>query len=125
MEINEKRRRMKIPLLITGFSLGVVLFCSMKPANPSEVIVPFESYCMPLEKLQSLINKYSEVPMIDMTSTRLLSDGTIKHNGTTLFVNLKETSWTLVEQTDKNVYCVIGAGMNLSPSKQGNNQISR
>lgn len=119
METNEARGRMRTLSILL---LGAFLL----PTHASELIVPFQAYCMPLEKLQSLMNKYSEVPMINMSSTRILSDGSVKTNGTTLFANPKEKSWTLVEQTDDNVYCVIGAGMDLTPADSKNtNKISR
>jgi len=114
--------RMKLPLIITLFSFIAVILTAMKPARSNELIVPFQAYCMPLERLQTLMTKYSEVPMINMSSTRIMSDGTAKHYGTTLFANAKESSWTLVEQVDEKTYCVVAAGMNLTPAKRKNDK---
>ena len=51
-----------------------------------------------------------------------MSDGTAKHYGTTLFANVKESSWTLVEQVDEKTYGVVAAGMNLTPAKRKNDK---
>jgi len=82
---------MKLPLILTLFSFIAVILTAMKPARSNELIVPFQAYCMPLERLQTLMTKYSEVR-------------------------------TLVEQVDEKTYCVVAAGMNLTPAKRKNDK---
>lgn len=96
-------------------------------AYPSEEnTVEFSSYCMSEKQLTNLLQKYKEVPMFTMSSTRVLNEKMIRHSPTTLFANPKEGSWTLVEKVMDELYCVIATGMGITPIRsKSDKEVSR
>ena len=96
-------------------------------AYPSEeTTVEFSSYCMNEKQIKNLLQKHKEVPMFNMSSTRILNEKMIRHSPTTLFANPKEGSWTLVEKVMDELYCVIATGMGITPiTTKDNKEVSR
>jgi ferredoxin-NADP reductase len=50
----------------------------------------------------------------------------VKNSPTTLYANPKEGSWTLVEKSTDELYCVIATGMGITPIREKNGkEVSR
>jgi hypothetical protein len=96
-------------------------------AYPSdETTVEFSSYCMGEKKLNMLMQKYNESPMMTMTSTRILNEKMIRNSPTILFANPKEGSWTLVEKATDELYCVVATGVGITPIRnKSDKEVSR
>lgn len=86
----------------------------------ADITVDFEGYCMNELQLNNLLQKYNEKPMFRMSSTRILSENMVKNSPTTLYANPKEGSWTLVEKSTDELYCVVATGMGITPIRTKN-----
>lgn len=105
--------------------LSLVLIPSLAYSS-QDIVVDFQSYCMTEPQLKKLLSQYNESPMLNMYSTRILNETTIRTSPTTLYANPKEGSWTLVEKSTEELHCVIAAGMGITPVRsKSNKDISR
>ena len=102
--------------------IRLILLLAILLANPAraDITVEFEGYCMTESQLNNLLQKYNEKPMFKMSSTRILSENMVKNSPTTLYANPKEGSWTLVEKSTDELYCVVATGMGITPIRTKN-----
>ena len=102
--------------------IRLILLLAVLLANPAraDITVDFEGYCMTEPQLKNLLQKYNEKPMFKMSSTRILSENMVKKSPTTLYANPKEGSWTLVEKSTDELYCVVATGMGITPIRTKN-----
>jgi hypothetical protein len=70
--------------------------------------------CTDLEGLSDTVESFGEKAAMNMTHTREIS-GEIVALPTVLFINYETKSWTLAEQVNRNFYCILGVGNNISP----------
>jgi hypothetical protein len=78
------------------------------PVMAQELVsLPVE--CGSKEALSAMLKKYQEEPVMVLTSTRMIRQE-VAEVPAVLFVNPVTTTWSLVEQVDDDVYCVVGQG---------------
>lgn len=64
--------------------------------------------------IYKVLTDYDEKPMLKMKSNRL-KRGTLVPYSNILFVNAKEGSFTMVEQYEEDLFCVVALGTDLEP----------
>lgn len=96
--------------------LALAVVSSTLYAEPIQVT----AICGGVEELRNILNKYGEKAMLNFSSYRLEGENIITYP-TTMFVNPKEGSFTIVEKRDSDVFCVVTTGVDLQPST-GNNK---
>jgi len=76
--------------------------------------VYFESICVPQKDLEASMMKHGEKPFITALAYRITEGKPMSHP-IVVFMNPNTKSWTLVEKTDSNSFCVIGVGTKMEP----------
>lgn len=64
--------------------------------------------------IHKVLTEYNEEPMLKMTSNRSVG-GKVANFSNILFVNAKEGSFTMVEQYEKDLFCIVAVGTDLKP----------
>jgi hypothetical protein len=77
-------------------------------------ISQFAATCVNIETLADILKEFQEDPAMTMISIRE-SNGDFVNNSLVLFINYETRTWTLAEQTQRNRYCVIATGENITP----------
>jgi len=96
--------------IVTSLALTVGL---SHPSIASERTKSLEVVCVDIKTLDKVLTEFGEEAMLTMLSQRDSPRGPVG-NPMVLFMNPKTKSWTLVEK-NKEEYCVLGAGENISP----------
>jgi len=99
-----------LAVLAVVAALAVVPFSAMAQQDSAESTTT----CISLKALTELIRKFEEKPAMAMKSYRTIKGEQVVH-GTVLFINYETRSWTLVERTHKDRYCVVAMGQDISP----------
>lgn len=87
------------------------------PSIASEVIqIDTKLTCVSWETLNEALEKYGEIPFVNMTAYRALRNNDVMSLPTVMFVNPKTKSYTLVEKFSEQLYCVVSIGEQVSPS---------
>lgn len=69
----------------------------------------YKAYCLNIQSLDNLLAEFNELPFIRGKSVRKVGDQTFEMD-LVIFVNPEKNTWTIVEKTPLNDYCVIAAG---------------
>ena len=75
----------------------------------SQITTKLEVECLTRKELAEILTEHSEVPFAIGTTLRIDSKGA-EEGFMILFINPKTQTWTIVEKTSKNYYCILTAG---------------
>jgi hypothetical protein len=98
------KKILAIALLIPSVSLA---------QNPSPDTAVYQTMCISAKNLTDLIHEFKEIPYVRGISRPVIGDG--PPAALVIFVNPKDRSFTIVEKTSENVYCVLAIGNNFEP----------
>jgi len=84
------------------------------PVLAQNRVMQFAATCVNIETLAELLEEFEEDPAMTMISIRE-SNGDFVNNSLVLFIHYETKTWTLSEQTQSNLYCVIATGENIKP----------
>ena len=86
----------------------LILVAMAMPVMAQELVsLPVE--CGSRQALTAMLKKYDEQPVMVFSSNRVVRQE-VAEVPAVLFVNPVTTTWSLVEQVDDDVYCVVGQG---------------
>jgi hypothetical protein len=95
--------------------LSLMFFSSVSFAQST---VKLDLLCFSLEVLTKELSKYEEFPLLVANSVRE-EKGKPSNHSMILLANPETRSWTLVEKTKDENYCVLAIGNQLSPVIKG------
>ena len=93
-----------LPVYSEGFLLDIPIACTKQVDNVSKAVA-----------------SHGEKAFAKGKSDRLINNDTSYSNSFVLFVNPDTKSWTFVEITKENIFCVIAAGEDFQPAKLRSN----
>ena len=94
-------RQSRLPaFLITAFMTTPIM---------AQELVSMPVECGSRQALSAMLKKYDEQPVMMFSSTRLIRQAATEVPAV-LFVNPVTTTWSLVEQVDDDIYCVVAQG---------------
>lgn len=76
-------------------------------------IATFQTICLNIKDLTSTIDEFKEIPFVRGLSTPLLQNSTPL--SLVIFVNPETKSFTMVERTGENTYCILAVGNGFEP----------
>lgn len=84
----------------------------------AEVVYPTKLVCVTEQELTPVLTKYQEQPVLKFSSMRVVgnSQGYLQ---SVLYMNPTTKTWTLVEQWDENLYCIVSIGIDAEPAISG------
>lgn len=97
--------------LLSTLAFGLVFATASHAQNTQN----YTSVCVNIDTLAELVAEFGENPSLTMTSSRERRNGEIVQIPTVLFINYETKTWSLVERPDRNRYCVIATGEDISP----------
>jgi len=71
-------------------------------------------YCVQAKPLQDVLDEYSELPFMKVTSVRTV-DGKQMSFPSIIFINMETQTYTIVERIADTTYCIIASGGDLQP----------
>lgn len=88
------------------------------PSIASDIVqFPTRLVCADYETIKKNIEKFKEIPFVTMESYREIGN-TVVATTTVMFVNPKTKTYTLVEELNEDLYCIISLGENFKPYKE-------
>lgn len=87
----------------------------MATAQQEPLTATVQVVCAEYTQVESVIKEYAEIPVAIGLTTR----GTTSHPFV-LYINPVTGSWTLVEKTPNELYCVMAVGDNFGPVPEEN-----
>lgn len=98
--------------LIVGMA---VLAASTVCAQENEVqTVSIPAYCVQLQTLEQVLDKYSELPYVRGISSREVG-GEKLDSPMVIFINQQEMTFTIAEQVSSSHFCIIAMGADFQP----------
>ena len=82
-------------------------------------LVLFQAMCLDRETMQKVLSDNNEEPFATGVGHRVSGDTKVFHPAV-MFVNSKTGSWTLVEITSENMYCITSVGSKMQPYIESN-----
>lgn len=87
------------------------------PSIASEILqIDTKLSCASWERINETLEKYGEIPFVNMNAYRALRNNDVMNLPAIMFVNPKTKSYTLVEKFSDQLYCVVSIGEQVSPS---------
>lgn len=92
----------------------LILSALFLPLTTFSQVVNFPIPCTDIRTLTEVLEKHSEVAAMTMTSSREVK-GQVIESPAVLFINYKTKTWTLAEQINEEIYCVVAMGDSAKP----------
>jgi len=83
------------------------------PEKPSIQHSTFETVCMNVKDLTSMLDEFKEIPYVRGTSVPMVGEQTALP--LVIFVNPEKTTFTIVERASKDIYCILAVGAGFHP----------
>jgi hypothetical protein len=80
----------------------------------AQKIEKFDAVCADSKAIQQLLRDYQEVPALEMVSVREQGSRTIE-NPAGFFINYETKTWSFIEKTGQNKFCIIAVGGEIAP----------
>lgn len=96
-------------------SLALIIGISNHSIAGDLIKFPTELACGGEDLLNSVLNKYEELPFATMSSTREIAGVGFRINHLIIFVNPKTKTYTMIERFSEEVYCIVSVGEGISP----------
>lgn len=87
-------------------------------------LVLFQAMCLDRETMDKVLSDNKEEPFVTGVGHRV-SEGDKVYHPTVIFMNPKTGSWTLVEITSENKYCITAVGSKMLPYIENNKKVER
>lgn len=99
--------------------ITIVMSLVVIPIYANDLVLKFDSFCASADVLQNMLDKFEEKPMLTMKSRRIVKNEIIEVNAA-MFVNSTTKSYTIVEKSGNDLYCVVQAGPNIEVHSDNN-----
>lgn len=89
---------------------------TIHPSIASEPVqVDSKITCASFAVINEALEKYGEIPFVTMTAYRMSRNQKVVEIPAVMFVNPKTKTYTVVEQFNEKVYCVVSMGEEVKP----------